>query len=496
MFLAFSGFECASTQETTAKVALQRKDYKAAETALKKELELHPKNTGAWKLLGDVYYEQGRYAEMNNAYRSAEQITETPLKEEDKADISGKRYNAWRESYNRTLSFYNAGVKGEASAYERALNQIDTAIMIRPDYPENLFVKSSLLGALNRDDEVTKLYNEYIEAIRPDVEEGLKAGLGLGLTREQVETKLGKGTTAKVDSNGGFIYYQPKNLYVYFGVPSAGSAPVVEGWKFFTTPVPEYIAQTSLPLRSSPYRILGLQAYRDGATNKARYDDALRYLQMVGRLEPSTSQDIGQLISEIYVNSGRTAEARAMIEQQIKANPNEPSLYIAYGNLLFEAKDYSGAATSFRKVIDLNLKQDDPNLAIALFNLGAVYKNIGRDAQDSIKRVTGSGTPTAAQIEVYRKPLRESARYFEQLRTLPKKEKDYTLLAELANLYDVLGDKQKVQQTLTQIEGLEKEGSNSTDAKYWSTLSRLYAILGDAAKAEAADRKATDLMNR
>src|SRR5215216_4605410 len=83
LYLSLSGFECASTQVTTARVALGRKDYKAAEDALKKEVAQNSMNGEAWKLLGDVYYEQGRYAEMDRSFASALNATTPPVKESD-----------------------------------------------------------------------------------------------------------------------------------------------------------------------------------------------------------------------------------------------------------------------------------------------------------------------------------------------------------------------------------------------------------------------------
>src|SRR5438034_4811024 len=53
------------------------------------------------------------------------------------------------------------------------------------------------------------------------------------------------------------------------------------------------------------------------------------------------------------------------------------------------------------------------NLLIALYDLGAVYKNWGAALQDSIRKVSNS-KPSVAQTEVYQRPLRESIRYFEQ----------------------------------------------------------------------------------
>jgi tetratricopeptide (TPR) repeat protein len=489
LYLSLSGFECASTEMTTAKVALQRKDFKAAEDALRKEVTTRPQNAEAWKMLGGVYYAQERYIEMDRAYTSAMSGTTPALKDVDKQEIMTYRYNSWAKSYQRAIDAYNEGIKANnTQLYQEALVHLDTATLMRPTFAQNIFIRSAILSGLDRDADVRKAYTDYIAAVAADVDRGLKAGLALGQSPEQVEAKLGKATRAKLtDSTGGYYFYESQNLYVDFAPSESGNRPEVQGWHYYSEPVPPFIAEVPEEIRSTPYYILGFEAYKEGATNKARYNDALKYFQTLQRLDPRR-EGIGQLIAEIYVTSGRTAEAKALLEQQIRDNPKEPALYISYGNLLFEAKQYQASAESFRKVLDLGLKNDDPNLGVALFNLGAVYKNMGADMQDSIRRV--SNAPSPAQIEVYRKPLRESAKYFEQIRSMPGRATDYKLLAELGNLYDVLGEQAKVQQILTDLEKLEKDNKN--DSQYWSAMSRFYAIIGDAKKAEMADKKATE----
>jgi tetratricopeptide (TPR) repeat protein len=97
-------------------------------------------------------------------------------------------------------------------------------------------------------------------------------------------------------------------------------------------------------------------------------------------------------------------------------------------------ENYTRAADEFKKVVAMKLEPSDENLRTALFNLGAVYKNWGAKMQKD-----AGANPSKAQVDAYLKQLRESVDYFEQLRAI--KPNDFTVLAELGNLYDVLGDK-------------------------------------------------------
>jgi hypothetical protein len=154
--------------------------------------------------------------------------------------------------------------------------------------------------------------------------------------------------------------------------------------------------------------------------------------------------------------------------------------------------DYSGAATAFKQALGLGLPDSDEKMQIALFNLGAVYKNWGKQMQDSIEKVS-KDHPSPAQVQAFQAPLREAMGYFERLKTQKVKDGDFAVLAELANIYDVLGDKAKLNSTIKEIESIQNVGDNATNVTYWVTLRRLYAITEDVDKSNAADQKVKDL---
>jgi tetratricopeptide (TPR) repeat protein len=490
LFLALSGFDCASTEMTTAKLAIQKKDFQKAEEFLRKEVGARPQNSEAWMMLGELYEQQGKYGEMNEAYDKAIVATQPSLTPSQKTNIHAKRYNAWLENYNGALGLYNDAIqKSDRSLYQQALQRLDAAERIRPDYAENLYLRATIYRAMEDAARETETYRKYIDALRHDVETGMKAGLALGMTPAQVETKLGKATSQQMsDTNGGFMYYQPNDLYVYFtGFDRSGSNRV-EGWKYFTdASTPDLIRQAPYLIRSAPYYTLGVDAYYAGEKDRARYNQALDYLQLVQRLDMQ-QEKVGQVIADIYSRTGRTAEAKSSFEQSIRDNPNDPALYINYGTLLVNLKDYDGAIENFRKVLSLS-KEGEEKHQTALFNLGAVYKNWGAALQDSLNKLA-KGKMSNAQIEVYSAKLRESAKYFEEYRK-SYGGTDYIVLVELGNLYLVLGDESKFNESLKGLEGLE--AANSGNYEYWEALSRLYVIKGDTKKADTALKRADAL---
>src|SRR5688500_16258304 len=101
MYMALSGFDCASTQMNTAKVAMQRKDYAAAAAALEKEVALRPNAGDAWLALAEAYELLDRVADAARALDRARAATEPKITAAQLEDTYRRQYNLWRTTYNR-----------------------------------------------------------------------------------------------------------------------------------------------------------------------------------------------------------------------------------------------------------------------------------------------------------------------------------------------------------------------------------------------------------
>jgi tetratricopeptide (TPR) repeat protein len=199
LFLALSGFDCASTEMTTAKLAIRNRDYQKATDNLKKEVAAHPQNGEAWLMLGDIYNEQGKFVDMSAAYEKALAATQPAMTKEQREKITIDRFNAWLTKYNGAQNAYLEKKLDLAAA------DIDTAAMLRPNYSENLFLRGLIYREMPNKAKETAAYAEYINLVQPEVDEGMKSGLALGMTSAQVDEKLGKPTKTQItDSTGGF----------------------------------------------------------------------------------------------------------------------------------------------------------------------------------------------------------------------------------------------------------------------------------------------------
>ncbi len=497
LFLALTGFDCASSEMTTAKLAMKQKDLAKAEESLRKEVAARPNNGEAWFYLGEIYYEQGRFAEMAQAYTKAEAGTQPAISTQEKSRIVSRVVDGWVRKFNASRDLNEQAIEqnNDAALFRRALAELDTADMLRPGYPDHLFLRANIYTSMQDQANTDRAYRDYIRLIGPDVEQGLEMGLQLGMTADQLQSKVGKAEKIQVtDSTGGFAYYPAKNLYVYFAPAQSGARSTVDGWKFYTAddPIPTNVReQLGITLRSTAHYLLGYDAYSAGQTDPKKFDEAIELLRMVEQFDPRR-EDVGTVVADIYVRTNRIDEAMTRLDREIARDPKNPYPYLSSGRILSEQKAYQRAIDRFKKVLDLGLQDYEKPVQNALFNIAAVYNNWGGVLKDSIDNVSNR-KPTDAQREAYSAPLREAVVYFERLRAIGSRRTDFSILSELAKIYSVLGQNDKMKRTIAEIEAVEQIDDNAKKASYWRVLSQLYSITGNIEKANMADKKATDL---
>jgi len=66
--IVFTGFQCSSTELTSAKLYIQQKNYDKALEVLKKDVEKNPQSDEGYYLMGGIYGEKGQYDQMVDAY--------------------------------------------------------------------------------------------------------------------------------------------------------------------------------------------------------------------------------------------------------------------------------------------------------------------------------------------------------------------------------------------------------------------------------------------
>lgn len=131
--MIFSGYQCSSTELTSAKLYIQQKNYDKAIDALQKEVAKNPKSDEGYYLLGVVQGEKERYSEMIDSYNKSLSVSDKFSK-----NISDSKKYFWANLFNKGVGFYQRGSKtsdkDSAQLYfDKSIDAFNSAIAIEPD---------------------------------------------------------------------------------------------------------------------------------------------------------------------------------------------------------------------------------------------------------------------------------------------------------------------------------------------------------------------------
>lgn len=131
--LAFVGFECSSTEITSAKLYIQQKNYDKALDVLQKEVQKNPKSAEGFYYLGYVYGEKDDYGKMIDAFDKSLSISN-----EFKSQIDDQKKYFWANLFNKGVSFYQKGVNttdkdSSKIQFDKAINMFEYATKLEPD---------------------------------------------------------------------------------------------------------------------------------------------------------------------------------------------------------------------------------------------------------------------------------------------------------------------------------------------------------------------------
>ena len=167
VYMSSTGFQCGSAETTSAKLYMNQKQWDKAEASLLKEVAKNDRNEEAWFLLGQTRLELKKYAEMNEAYTKALQVSDA-----HKADISRNRLAIWAMMYNDGVGLYNKG-RDSSGYYQKAIDRFSTAIMMVPDSAGTYYVRAlayyaqqNMKSALSDLDQAVKIKPDFEEAAR------------------------------------------------------------------------------------------------------------------------------------------------------------------------------------------------------------------------------------------------------------------------------------------------------------------------------------------
>lgn len=131
--MIFSGFQCSSTELTSARLYIQQKNFSKAIEVLKQDVGKNPKSDEGWFLLGHTYGEIGDLDSMVLAYDKSLAISN-----KFETEISDSKNYYWANNYNSGVNLFKQAnnTADEDSAkifYDKSINAFEKAALIQPD---------------------------------------------------------------------------------------------------------------------------------------------------------------------------------------------------------------------------------------------------------------------------------------------------------------------------------------------------------------------------
>ncbi|MBA4250854.1 MAG: hypothetical protein C0425_00820 [Chlorobiaceae bacterium] len=133
MYLTFTGYQCASTELTSAKLYIQQKNLVKAEEVLLKEITNNPRSDEGFYLLGYVHGENQKIEKMIDAFDKSLAISKRFAQ-----DIQRSKTFYWANYFNEGVNFFNRATQAQDPDtskifYEKSAVAFTLATKIEPD---------------------------------------------------------------------------------------------------------------------------------------------------------------------------------------------------------------------------------------------------------------------------------------------------------------------------------------------------------------------------
>ena len=135
--LILSGFQCSSTELTSARLYIQQKNYDNAIDVLHQDVLKNPKSDEGWYLMGYTYGEMGKMDSLVIAFDKSLAVSKKFKKE-----INDSRTFHWANKFNNGVNLFQRGNKtnDEDSAkvfYDKSIEAFNEATLLEPDSADN-----------------------------------------------------------------------------------------------------------------------------------------------------------------------------------------------------------------------------------------------------------------------------------------------------------------------------------------------------------------------
>ncbi len=397
-FVFFQGFQCASSEFTGAKLAVQQKNLAEAKRLLEIEVQKNPSNEEAWYLLGGIRSEESDYVGMNQAFEEALKISQKHA-----GEIKGLRYNRWAFHLNRGVMALERAIPESSMFFEEALNEFAKA---RESWPDTSLTYRYIGYAYNNSSQ----YPKAIEAFRTAWDKGkdlesLKRAARLYIYEGDQQKRAFESDHSDKLKNLKNIQGVRRNqrkgdVIAALGAPDRiirgprGSKKEDLVYNRFNLTVNVDNDKVTAKTFSKPYNPpIDSSSYR---LAMVEYEKAIQLLLESKTLVLGDSETLNMLLSA-YVQANRIQEAIVEYEAAVQTDPGNKQNQFVLGVLYRSAGNYEKAVARFQAAYDL-----DPEYTDALFDLGATYYNWGVDL---LRVADEKGEPSIVHKEKFRLAL-------------------------------------------------------------------------------------------
>lgn len=486
--LLMQGFQCKSSDMTTAGIAINSGDWNKAEEYLEKEVQKNPTNGEAWFELGKVREKKQNYNGMLAAFTEARKYVKDRTMLDNMAFLEQK---VWVGDYNDAIQFYNDALSADdatnkARKMRDAIDKMKSAIAIRSANTESYSVLAQMYESVGDTAQAIATLEQYVTMQKDVVDMLAEKNIMLDTERPAVQNAFGNPTSVKgaVNGNDSVLtdYYKSlngKEAYLYYA--KNGNSFKLAGLRVNPP-------STWLDGEKERFTTLNTQSYSYLAFlhfNKGEYSRAMELLNMVTRLRPAT-EDILQMQSQILDKTGKREEAMQSVADLAIKYPDNKAYLVQYGSVLVNSGKYDEAIAQFDKALVI-----DPQYDVALYNIAAAYKNKAGTVQLEEKSKMDADAKYQEKSDRYIPMLDKAGVYFERYRALPGKEGEFPVIEQLMNIYQVTRNEQKIKRLVGELEGLEP--LFQSNRRYYELLGSIYGKLGKTDKAKEVFDKADKL---
>ncbi len=464
--LALQSFECASPEFTSAKLALNQKDYIKARDLLEKVVAKNPNDANSWYLLANCKRTLLDYIGAGEAIIKAQSLpTEGTLR----SQIATESYIIWVEVYNVAVNSFNQFQINRSADTKRLKEHLKLGVRVKPENSELFALLGSVYEAEGDTTNAILEYTNFINAQETAFTLAKDKGVFLGMSRASAIQQLGKPDSTKGSAleSGDSLYYDhitsgTKEIYLFSATKRKGPA-LVEGWR---VDLPKnWLPQERdrhFVYNARPYSALALMYY-----SRKNYDAALSVIEKASLLNPEDEQNAAFKL-QIYEDQGRTNEILASLVTMTSKYPKNKAYMSQLAFIFSKLQRNDEAIATYEKTLEI-----DPTYDIALFNLGAAYKNKASEFQKVESEKKKSNPKYKEDESKYFPLLNKASDLFSRYLQIPQHNGDLAALEQIANIYEVTREAKKLDQIIETLESIEP--SNTTNLEYYDFMGGIYA---------------------